>query len=199
MAYEIATRTRRQTKTFGKKPEPVFPNFTHDLESLWWIALWTISKRIFNPKAPLVKGVFSHQVDSITPGRMGVFLLDDDFTDFFSEDILPAFAELYNPFDTTRKMLLMEYKKSNAILRDNIPTVPLDNLMKLLEQATNLAVSKPIKLLTFSATRVSSPTSSLQEAPLMDKSAVPDSPGDPGPSHLKRRLCFLLLFKRHAC
>lgn len=99
MVFEVMTERRLQYCGF-KQPRDmvVIPNFCHDVESFWWILLWTISARARNSAADLVNLVFSRERE-ITVERARVFQFASAFSYFFEVDILDKFHDLQEQYE----------------------------------------------------------------------------------------------------
>lgn len=91
----------------GKPPPPRF-RFQHDLESLWWVALWIVLCRTKHPKALEVADVVFTYNEIPTPDRRRLFT-NKAFAPFLTSIIPAEISPLVGGLDNIRAMLHFSY------------------------------------------------------------------------------------------
>ncbi|KAF4563843.1 hypothetical protein EYR36_003087 [Pleurotus pulmonarius] len=88
------------------EPPPVY-NFQHDLESIWWIFLWTVTRRVSHePSIAFGRPIFKNTMDP-PAARLNFFIkaINSDFR----ECLLPPLQQLADTFEMLRQFMVDAY------------------------------------------------------------------------------------------
>ncbi len=97
-----------QPKKGSLKPPPLKFRFQHDLESLWWIALWIILYRVNHPKAVEVAGdVFTD--DEIPSRDREELFISKKFAGYLMSIIPAELSSVVGSLDYIRAVLYFSY------------------------------------------------------------------------------------------
>lgn len=92
--------------------EPIVHNFQHDVESIWWIALWTLTSRVgYHPAKEYANTVFQTTLDLSATRSHAFISTDTPFQEKLNEVFLPSLSELTPWIVPMRRQLLHHYKK----------------------------------------------------------------------------------------
>ncbi|KDQ22368.1 hypothetical protein PLEOSDRAFT_1098298 [Pleurotus ostreatus PC15] len=99
--------------TFQDTEDPAAPqmplvyNFQHDLESIWWIFLWTITCRVSHPPSIVFgQGIFKNTMD-LSSERSACF--EDSITTSLRPCLLPPLERLAAPLERLRRAMVNAY------------------------------------------------------------------------------------------
>ncbi len=108
MAYELLMRSRVCNPPHETGTPQLLYNFQHDLESLWWIALWVILVRIGQEASQLYARTIYISRLICTPERGGAFLADG----YLAQDLERVLSPEASPFAQGLEKCRMELKKA---------------------------------------------------------------------------------------
>lgn len=89
----------------------VIPNFQHDLESIWWLTVYSVTARVDHPPS----NQFAWEIFKHTTGlghRRAVFL-KEPITRSFAKTLHPNISTIWVLLEPLRRGLLDEYKERN--------------------------------------------------------------------------------------
>ncbi|PPQ85559.1 hypothetical protein CVT25_006729 [Psilocybe cyanescens] len=93
----------------GPPMAPVVHNFLHDLESLWWLILWTLTSRIQDPKCKNWLALVFQNITDLSSKRRRCFEypIENKLSRFLPE----ALAPFAHPLDLLRDEMFQSYLK----------------------------------------------------------------------------------------
>lgn len=87
---------------------PVKHNFLHDMESVWWLHLWTMLDRVCNEKSQqLARQIFVHGY--LSPRREEVFTLPGELSEALNSCLDARLLTLKNPCENMRYLLYWSF------------------------------------------------------------------------------------------
>uniref|UniRef100_A0A8H7YBN7 Fungal-type protein kinase domain-containing protein n=1 Tax=Psilocybe cubensis TaxID=181762 RepID=A0A8H7YBN7_PSICU len=126
----------QDNQTTNGKPTatPVVYNFQHDLESLWWVLVWSLTARVdHQPSRMWANDIFQHD-DVLTSARLN-FLRPyrgdpDEHVEDLQRIMLPSISVLSYLVDALRDAMDIDYSKreSGNMLRDPLSYAIIVNL-----------------------------------------------------------------------
>ncbi|KAG9218182.1 hypothetical protein CCMSSC00406_0010224 [Pleurotus cornucopiae] len=97
------------------EPPPVY-NFQHDLESIWWIFVWTITCRVSHePSIAFGRTIFQNLME---PPLARLRFLEDTITQRFMGCLLSPLQQLAGPLEVLRSFMVVAYtyrRKANGL------------------------------------------------------------------------------------
>jgi len=120
--------------------KPVVPNFLHDLESFWWLHLWTML-RVDHPESSRFSNLlFKNSTEaSLHRDRALIFGVYEDLTRFLHKSLKP----LARACDFSRGVIYKEYLKYDTILNFPLSGDPPTRLMQLCDICIKHANESP--------------------------------------------------------
>lgn len=97
------------------EPPPVY-NFQHDLESIWWIFVWTVTCRVpHEPSVAFGRTIFQNLME---PPLARLKFLEDTITQRFMWCLLSPLQQLAGPLEVLRSFMVDAYsyrRKANGL------------------------------------------------------------------------------------
>ncbi len=88
---------------------PVVHNFLHDIESIWWVYLWTILALVnHSPSNSFAAIVFE---DTFNPSLVRGEMLTTSISNRLQQHLHPMLQQLVQPVDAVRSQLFQTYRK----------------------------------------------------------------------------------------
>jgi hypothetical protein len=94
----------------------VIPNFQHDLESIWWLTIYTVTARVDHPPSNEFAREISQHTTELGHHR-AVFLEKDILQQSFAKRLHPDIASIAGTLELLRRWLLDQYERRNEARR----------------------------------------------------------------------------------
>jgi hypothetical protein len=109
--HDEATMDFDDVTLFAPKPEKNGPqviyNFQHDLESVWWILMWTLIARVlYRPSSDFANMIFKNQTSLWHEREM---CITQNITKTLTTYLEPSLHPFITPLETGRKIMLAQY------------------------------------------------------------------------------------------